>query len=510
MSVADPLADPLPATIRLDPMFTVGALRRRLFGSFVEHLGRCVYTGIYEPGHPTADGYGFRRDVAELITELGPTIIRYPGGNFVSGYDWRDGIGPVDQRPTRLDFAWNAVESNRVGTDEFLQWCGRLGLEPMLAVNLGTAGVREAMELLQYVNAAAGTTISDERAGNGHPEPYGVRFWCLGNEMDGPWQLGFKTPQEYGRLAAETGRAMRMFDRSLQLVACGSSNRGMPTFGTWEREVLDRCFDQVDLISAHAYYEPVGGDHQSFLASAEDLRRFVASVVATADHVAATQRSDKQIMISFDEWNVWFQERFAGRDAERVKAARDLVEDSYDVQDAVVVGSLMIELLRNTDRVAVACQAQLVNVIAPIMTRPGGSAWRQTIFHPFALTTRHAKPMVLDVAAAGPVISTGRYGPVDQLHSVATFDEQDGELVIFAANRSLTDSLELTIDPVGFGAAASVIEHLMITDADPHAHNTEEDPDRVIPVPGNTKIEGDRVTAVLPPISWHCVRLSIG
>jgi alpha-N-arabinofuranosidase len=496
------------ATIRLDPGFTIGPLRRRLFGSFVEHLRRCVYTGIYEPDHPTADERGFRRDVAELITELGPTIIRYPGGNFVSGYDWRDGIGPVDQRPSRLDFAWNAVESNEVGTDEFLQWCARLELEPMLAVNLGTAGVREAMELLQYVNGSPGTTISEERGRNGHPEPYGVRFWCLGNEMDGPWQIGFKTPEEYGRLAAETGRVMKMIDPTLQLVACGSSSRGMPTFGTWEREVLDRCFEQVDLISAHAYYEPIDGDHQSFLASAEDLRRFIASVVATADHVAAVHKSDKQIMISFDEWNVWFQQRFADRDVERVKAAEDLIEDSYDVQDAVVVGSLLIELLRNTDRVAVACQAQLVNVIAPIMTRPGGGAWRQTIFHPFALTARHAKPVVLDAGTRSPVITTERYGAVDQLHSVATWDEGSGDLVIFAANRSRTDPLELTVDPLGFGPRLAVIEHLMINNDDPHAHNTEDAPDRVVPVPGPARVDGTRVTAVLPPISWHCLRLS--
>jgi alpha-N-arabinofuranosidase len=282
----------------------------------------------------------------------------------------------------------------------------------------------------------------------------------------------------------------------------------MPTFGSWEREVLDRCFDQVELISAHAYYEPVDGDHQSFLASAEDMDRFISSVVATVDHVAATHKSDKRIMISFDEWNVWFQQRFAGRDEERVKAAKDLVEDSYDVQDAVVVGSLLIELMRHTDRVAVACLAQLVNVIAPIMTRPGGAAWRQTIFHPFALTARHAKPVVLDVAARSPKISTDRYGEVDQLHSVASYDEETGELVIFAANRSRTDALSLTVDPAGFGSELTIIEHLVITDDDPYAHNTEDAPDRVAPIAGNARIEGSHATAVLAPISWHCLRLA--
>ena len=500
-----PAGSTAAATLKIDPWFVVGPLNRRIFGSFVEHLGRCVYTGIYEPDHPTADEHGFRGDVAELVTELGPTIVRYPGGNFVSAYDWRDGIGPQGDRPVRYDFAWNTIESNQVGTDEGLQWCERLGIEAMMAVNLGTRGVPEAIELLQYCNAEAGTSIADERVANGHPEPYGVTVWCLGNEMDGPWQMGFKTPQEYARLAEETGRAMKRFDPSLELVACGSSNRAMPTFGSWERIVLDRCFEQVDHVSAHAYYEPVGGDDDSFLACAEDMDRFIRSVVATADHVAATKKSDKKIMISFDEWNVWFAERHSEhRDPDAV------VEDVYDVQDAVVVGSLLIELMRHTDRVAVACLAQLVNVIAPILTRPGGPAWRQTIFHPFALTTRHAQGTVLAAAERGPMINTDRYGDVAQLHSVTTWDEATGDLVVFAANRSRTDALTLTVDLTGFASPAgawTLVEHLMINDDDPHAANTEADPDRIVPLAGSAKMARDGITAELPLISWHCLRL---
>ncbi|SDR84010.1 arabinosylfuranosidase ArfA [Microlunatus soli] len=489
--------------IKIDPMFVVGGLNRRLFGSFVEHLGRCVYTGIYEPDHPTADSHGFRSDVAELITELGPTIVRYPGGNFVSAYDWRDGIGPKQDRPVRYDLAWNVKETNQVGTDEFLQWSARLGLEPMMAVNLGTAGVREAVELLQYVNAEPGLALSDERGRNGQVEPYDVRVWCLGNEMDGPWQIGFKTPEEYGRLAEETGRAMKRFDRDLELVACGSSGRGMPTFGSWERIVLERCFDHVEHISAHAYYEPTDGDEQSFLASAEDMDRFISSVVATADHVAATRKSDKKITISFDEWNVWFAERNAdhepGTEAEEI----------YDVSEAVVVGSLLIELIRHTDRVAVACQAQLVNLLAPILTRPGGPAWRQTIFHPFALTSRHAAPVVLAEAGDGPVINTARYGAVDQLHSVTTHDPDTGAVVIFAVNRSIDTPLGFEVDLGGFAVEQwQLVEHLVITDQDPHARNTETEPDRVRPVAGNARLADGRLIADLPAISWHCIRLA--
>ncbi len=496
------------ATLTLSPAFVVGPVNRRIFGSFVEHLGRCVYTGIYEPDHPTADAQGFRGDVAELTKELGATMLRYPGGNFVSNYNWEDGVGPRAARPTKLDLAWKVIETNQVGTDDFLQWCERIGMEPMMAVNLGTRGVAEAVELLQYTNAEAGTFFADQRVENGHDAPYGVRVWCLGNEMDGPWQMGFKTPEEYARLAEETARAMKRFDPSLELVVCGSSNRAMPTFGSWERIVLDRCFDLVEHVSAHAYYEPVDGDHDSFLASAEDMDRFISSVVATADHVAATKGSQKQIMISFDEWNVWFQGRFAGEEHLQIRAAGAMIEDIYDAQDAVVVGSLLIELLRHTDRVAMACQAQLVNVIAPILTLPGGPAWRQTIFHPFALTARHALPVVLRDATDSPVVGTARYGDVSQLHSVATHDPDTGEVTVFAVNRSRTEPLTLGVELFGFGSGWRIVEHHELHEDDPHAINSDTEPDRVRPHAGRSSVDGATLTAELPPISWHCVRLA--
>jgi alpha-N-arabinofuranosidase len=497
------------ARLVLDPAFRVGPLNRRIFGSFVEHMGRCVYTGIYEPGHPEADAQGFRTDVAALVRELGPTMLRYPGGNFVSNYRWEDGVGPKDERPRNLDFAWRTLETNQVGTDEFLPWCAELGIEPMMAVNLGTRGLVEAMEYLQYCNGETGTRLPDLRAANGHPDPYGIRVWCLGNEMDGPWQMGHKTPEEYARLAEETAKAMRRFDDTLELVACGSSNRGMPTFGTWERIVLERAFDQVDHISAHAYYEPIDGDVDSFLACAEDMERFITSVVATADHVAATKHSEKKIMISFDEWNVWYQARFGGENSLEIREAPPLIEDVYDVADAVVVGSLLITLMRHTDRVAMACLAQLVNVIAPIMTEPGGPSWRQTIFHPFALTARHAHGEVLDLAVDGPSVDTTAFGEVGQLLSTATFDAASGELTVFAVNRSADRPLDITARLSSF-SGLQLVEHLELHDDDPHATNTKDDPLRVVPQTGKAQFVDDTLTATLPPISWHCFRLIKG
>jgi alpha-N-arabinofuranosidase len=493
------------ARLVVDPAFVVGAVDRRLFGSFVEHMGRCVYTGIYEPGHPAADADGFRGDVLDLVRELGVTAVRYPGGNFVSNYDWEDGVGPKDQRPRRLDLAWRAIEPNQFGTDEFVAWAGKAGVEPVWAVNLGTRGIKEAVELLSYTNLPAGTELPDRRVANGHEAPYGIKVWCLGNEMDGPWQIGHKTAEEYARLAEETANAMRRVDPDLELVACGSSNAGMPTFGEWERIVLERTYELVDHISLHAYYEPRDGDQTSFLAAAEDMDRMISSVIATTDHVKALKRSQKEITLSFDEWNVWRQQDFPGELGLGIREVGPLIEDTYTVDDAVVVGSLLITLLRHADRVKIACLAQLVNVIGPIRTEPGGRSWRQSIFHPFALTAKYAGPTVLQTAiTGGPDIDTAAFGKIPALWSTATYDENTGETAIFVVNRSETDKIDLEI-PVG----GRLIEHLALSDDDRRAVNTADDPDRVVPrrVDGTEVVDGI-CTATLPPASWHVIRLN--
>jgi alpha-N-arabinofuranosidase len=491
----------------LDPDNQVGELDRRLFGSFVEHMGRCVYTGIYEPGHPSAGADGFRRDVLDLTRELGVTTIRYPGGNFVSSYRWEDGVGPVESRPTRLDLAWRALEPNSVGLNEFMGWAREVGAEPMMAVNLGTRGVEAATDLIEYCNHPSGTFLSDLRKSHGVPEPHGIKLWCLGNELDGPWQMGQKTAGEYGRLAAETAKAMRVVDDTIELVAVGSSNSGMPTFGAWEAEVLEHTYDLVDYISMHDYYEPVGDDLASFLASSVDMDGFIGAVVATADHVGARLRSRKRLRISFDEWNVWYQAKFVGQRNLDWKFARELIEDEYSVLDAVVVGSLLITLLRHADRVAIACQAQLVNVIAPILTRPGGPAWRQTIFHPFALTARLAQGVALEVSARTPGYETPKFGLVDAVTATATWDEERQTVAIFAVNRLQDRSLPVEVDVRRFPQLVLGETHLLADD-DIHARNTADDPDRVRPQPlPDASVVDGRLRFVLPPVSWAAITL---
>ncbi|MEV6283154.1 alpha-N-arabinofuranosidase [Kribbella sp. NPDC051770] len=495
------------AAIVLDPSFTVAPVSRRTFGTFVEHMGRCVYTGIYEPGHATADEDGFRKDVLELTRELGVSLVRYPGGNFVSGYRWEDGVGPRSERPRRLELAWHSVETNQFGLDEFVRWCAKAGVEPMMAINLGTRGVQEALDLQEYANHPAGTALSDLRSEHGAAAPYGIKLWCLGNELDGPWQIGHKTAAEYGRVAAETARAMRMVEPDLELVACGSSGSGMPTFGTWEREVLRECYDLVDHISCHAYYGDDNDDPASFLASAVDMDRFIDSVVASADHVGAELKSKRRIDISFDEWNVWYKDRsrLTDGDPEAWEVAPRRIEDEYNVTDAVVVGNLLISLLRHSDRVAVACLAQLANVIAPIMTEPDGPAWRQPTFHPFAITSRLASGQVLRVQTSSPTVVTEKFGEVAAVDAVATYDE--GKLAVFLVNRSLDQTIEVSVD-VSRTGVSTVDEALTLADDDRLAVNSAAQPDRVVPQPSTATLEDGKLTISLPPISWTALSLS--
>ncbi|MCH6231531.1 alpha-N-arabinofuranosidase [Microbacterium sp. CFH 31415] len=503
------------AAARLDPALEIADIDRRLFGGFVEHLGRHIYDGIFEPGHPSADADGFRADVIELVKELGVTTIRYPGGNFVSGYRWEDGIGPVDQRPTRLDLAWHVTETNAVGLHEFQSWLDRVGSELMLAVNLGTRGTEEALDLLEYANTSVDTTRTRERAANGRSAPFGVKMWCLGNEMDGPWQLGHRSAADYGKLASRTAKGMRQLDPTIELVVCGSSSRTMPTFGSWEREVLEHTFDDVDFISCHAYYEEHDGDAQEFLASGVDMAKFIASVVATADHVAAVKQSDKRIMLSFDEWNVWYLSRWKEEEAtyrpnEWPIAPRQL-EDRYSALDAVVFGDLLITLLQHADRVRSASLAQLVNVIAPIMTEPGGPAWRQTTFHPFSLTSRLAQGRAVRLPVDAATFESARFGAVPSVNAVATLDD-DGASV-FLVNRSTTDAASVRLDlaplVAALGRDVAVVESHLLHEDDLYAANTLEDRERVGVCPlDDIAIEESALSLELPPVSWAALRLA--
>ena len=343
--------------------FKVGQIDKRIYGSFIEHLGRAVYGGIYDPGHPLADEDGLRTDVIDSVKRLNVPIVRYPGGNFVSGYNWEDGVGPKELRPKKLELAWSVTEDNSFGTDEFMKWCKKADTDCMMAVNLGTRGVDAARNLVEYCNHPSGTFYSDMRVKNGAKEPHNIKLWCLGNEMDGPWQLGHKTAEDYGLLANEAAKAMKAVDNSIETVICGSSNYGMRTFGEWEATTLDIAYDAVNYVSLHQYFDNRCDDTASFLAKNMDMERFIKSVVSICDYIKGKKHSNHTVNLSFDEWNVWYHSNDIPFD--KWSKAPHQLEDIYNFEDALLIGLILITLLRNCDRVKVACLAQLVNVIAP-------------------------------------------------------------------------------------------------------------------------------------------------
>ncbi|PPF28369.1 alpha-L-arabinofuranosidase [Rathayibacter sp. AY1G1] len=488
------------------PAFTVGTIDPRLFGSFVEHLGRGVYGGLLDPSHESADADGFRTDVLALVEELGVTTVRYPGGNFVSAYDWRDGIGPVEDRPVRLDPAWHTVEPNRFGVDEFVRWCRAARVEPMMALNLGTDGIRSALHLLEYANHPGGTTLSDERRANGADEAHGIRLWCIGNEMDGPWQIGHLSADEYGRLAARTAAAMRALDPCLELIVCGSSNDRMATFGAWEQEVLLHTIEHVDFVSCHQYFR-YDGDLAAFLASGVAMDRFITAIADTIGQVRAQTRSERPIAISFDEWNVWdfvaHDERVAGG-LEWEEAPR-LLEDRYTAADAVVVGDMLISMINRADIVRAASMAQLVNVIGPIMTEPDGPAWRQSTFWPFAQARRSAGATALRTVVEAD--STGGGEDSAPVLAFAAAAHADGSLDLMIVNRATDGVTETTVDLTAF-PALTVTEALILRHEDPFATNSAELPDTVTPRLLAVALSDGVLSFRIPAIAWVTVRLS--
>jgi alpha-N-arabinofuranosidase len=494
--------------IQIDPHARVGEIDNRLFSSFIEHMGRAVYTGIYEPQHETADAFGFRQDVLELIRPLKLACIRYPGGNFLSGYNWLDGIGPKESRPVRPDLAWFALESNQVGTDEFLQWCERLGTSAMLGVNLGTGTPQSACDLLEYVNGELPTQYADLRRKNGRECPYGVKLWCLGNEMDGPWQICAKTADEYGRIACETAKMMKWLDPSIELVACGSSFRSMPSFGEWEQTVLKHCFPYIDYLSLHQYYQNNDGDIPSFLARSVEMEGFIREVAQLCRAAKAEHGGEHDVHLSFDEWNVWYHFQKEGVFPEKWTCPRAIEEERYDGADALLVGCMINTLLRNADVVKIACLAQLVNTIAPIMTEPGGRAWVQTIYYPFLYASRFGRGVSLQIELHGPTYDCAAGAEIPFVDAAATLSADEREISLFIVNRSLSQQQVCSILLAG-GSQYRLIEWVSLCNFPQNAVNTI-DQSPVVPQPLEAyTLRDSELTLTLPAFSWNMVRLKI-
>jgi len=496
----------LKAKMIVDKAFRIAEVDKRIYGSFIEHLGRAVYGGIYDPSHSSADENGFRSDVKELIQELQVPIIRYPGGNFVSGYNWEDGVGPVEDRPKRLELAWRTVEPNYVGTNEFMKWAKQAGSEVMMAVNLGTRGIDAARNLVEYCNHSGGSYYSDLRKQHGYADPYAIKTWCLGNEMDGPWQIGHKTAEEYGKLALETAKAMRQVDSSIELVACGSSNTAMPTFPQWEATTLDHTYEAVDYISLHQYYGNQENNPANYLARSMDMDHFIHTIISTCDFVKAKKRSKKTMYLSFDEWNVWYHSNEADSKMDPWSIAPPQLEDVYNFEDALLVGSMLLTFLRRADRVKMACLAQLVNVIAPIMTEDGGRVWKQTIFYPYMHASVYGRGVSLKPVVDSPVYDATDYTDVPYLDSAVVYDEENEHLTIFALNRHLTDSLDLNCDVRSF-EGYRIEEHIVLENDNLKAVNTADNEQVAPHNGGQSQLDDGILTARLAKTSWNVIRL---
>jgi alpha-N-arabinofuranosidase len=494
--------------IFIDSRRTIAPLDRNVFGSFLEQLGRAIYEGIYDPGSKLSDSNGFRKDVMQAIQQLGVPIVRYPGGNFVSGYNWLDGVGPKQDRPRVLDKAWNSMNSNQFGTNEFMTWCKAVGTQPLMGLNLGTGTPEEAAALVEYCNVDKGTKWSDLRRKHGYPEPYNVKNWCIGNEMDGPWQIGHITATEYGLRAQDTARQMRYVDKSVQLIACGSSGPFMPTYLEWDREVLEQCYDYVDGLSLHRYLgnnDETGGQSSKFVAMNLSMDRQIGETLAVCDLVRGHKRSPKKLWLSFDEWNVWYRARSgAAVDGNRQEAPH-LLEEVYNLEDALLVGGMLNTLLRNADRVKIACLAQLVNVIAPIMTNKNG-LFRQTIFYPYSWALQYAHGRVLNVLVDSPTYDVAGMDAAPYIDAAATVNAEDGTTSLFILNRDLSKARQIEV--VWEDKPASrVLTSQVLTGDDLKAVNGFDAPERVKPQPldkpsssnGRTKFE-------VPPRSYTVIQ----
>ncbi len=519
------LAQGRPVTrVVIDSTREISSISPRLFGSFLEHLGRAIYEGIYDPGSKFADAHGFRTDVIAEVKKLGVPIVRYPGGNFVSGYHWLDGVGPKKDRPTVLDRAWDTLETNQFGTDEFMEWAKLVGTEPLLGLNFGTGSAEDAAALVEYCNFAGGTKWSELRRSNGHEQPYGVKYWCLGNEMDGPWQIGHMPAQQYGIKATDAARQMRAVDPAIKLIACGSSGPFMPTYIEWDRTVLEECYEVVDGISLHHYWgndEETNHDSRIYMAMNLAMDRQIREIAAVCDTVRAQKRSEKQLWLSFDEWNVWYRARGGDFADGHGKPAPHLLEEPYNLEDALLVGGLANSLIRHSDRVKIACLAQLVNVIAPIATNEDGIL-RHTIYYPYAWALKYARGRALALEPEGPgydVTVLGRplesvglpqpgFGQVAYVDVAGSIDTESKTATLFLFNRDLENAQDVDlvwrdVTPV------AVNEFVSMTGSDLKAGNTFAEPNRVVPQTLESPKIGDRMALTLPARSYSVLSLAI-
>lgn len=489
-----------------DRHFIISDIDPRIYGSFVEHMGRCVYEGIYQPGNKFADENGIRRDVLDLVKKQGVSVVRYPGGNFVSAYHWENTVGPKENRKTMLEPAWKNIDTNEFGLNEFMDWAKLADIEPMMAINLGTRGVDAAIHVLEYCNHPGGTYYSDLRRQHGYEKPHNIKMWCLGNEMDGPWQIGHKPADEYGRLAWQAGKVMKMIDPTIELAVCGSAGTKVPTFGSWDATVVENTYDICDYLSMHTYFDNKNvtpDDLRTFYGSGVAFDRQIEDVIACCDYVRAKLHKNKKINLSIDEWNVAYRPHGKNPPVDWTQAAHQ-IEDVYCMEDVIVVGNMLISMLKYADRVKIGCMAQLVNVISPIMTSDTG-AWAQPTYYPFAHCAEYGQGRSIKLIFDCGSYETKKYGAVPYLDGALVENEEKEQLTLFVINRDLDESHSLDIDLRQY-EGYKIDRHIVITHENSRAVNTEENPFNVAPREnGVSTLDNGALNAVLEPQSWNVI-----
>ena len=491
----------MEAKVTLNTSFSAGQIDPRIFSGFLEHLGRSIYGGAYDPGNDLSNEDGSRLDVTDAMTGMNMPYVRYPGGNFVSNYDWRDGVGP--SRQPFPDFAWKTTEPNTFGTDEFMKWCKIVGTEPMMAVNLGTLGPAEAAALVEYCNLDTDTRWAQERRANGYEAPHAGKMWCLGNEMDGPWQAGHVPADQYALKARNAAKLMKGLDPSIELIAAGSSGRQMPTYLEWDRTILEACWDDIEFISAHRYSTNAANNTPEFLAEGVVIDSILDDYTGVIAYVKGMKQSDHDVYISFDEWNVWYKERGGVSQDGQWKTGPALLEEVYNLEDALVCAQYMNSFIRRADVVKVACLAQIVNVIAAVLTRPDGIL-KQSIYYPFALYSEYAKGVSLTPAVDSPTYDAGERGEVQFIDASASYDDKTGDLALFLVNRSVDEDAQVTIDLSDRSITGAGSVQIMTGD-DPKLANTWDEPNNVVPGIGNAELSGGVLTVDVPKLGMAVV-----
>ena len=489
-----------PTTLHLHTQHQVAPVDERIFGGFMEHMGRCVYEGVYDPNSAHADEKGFRWDVLNALKRLEMTAMRYPGGNFASGYHWQDGIGPKDQRPTIRELAWQSLEPNQFGTEEYVEMCRQMNWTPMITVNLGTGTPEEARDWVEFCNAPKGSKFANMRS---KEAPYGVKLWCLGNEMDGEWQLGHVPADQYAIRAQQAAKMMKDVDSEVEVVACGSCTVDAKTYMEWDQTVLDYLGDMADYISLHRYVGNHEDNTPEYLAVTASIDQQIEEMDAVCQYVQAKRRSKRRAYLCFDEWNVWYKNHEVDGEG---KVAPHLIEEVYNLEDALVVAGFLNSFIRHADSVKIANIAQIVNVIAPLLTR-GDELLVQPIFYPFEMFTKRRDGIALQTAVEGPTYTIDKYGDIAFIDASSILDGDT--LQVFATNRNLTESAALTID-LADRDIKSFVDAELLSGIDPKAINTFDQPDNVVANDfSDVKIVDGKAVLELPPLSVCAMTLKL-